>query len=243
MTIDPHHALRVDLAAAFRLSVDMGWEEAVGNHFSAATSADGSRFLLNPRWQHFSTIRASDLQEWSAADDVAHHPKPPDPSAWCLHATLHAEVPSARVLLHLHPPYATALMALKDPALKPVDQNTARFFERTAIDAHYGGLADDRQEALRVAQLLKKAPIVLMGNHGVLVSSDSVAMAFDELYFLERAARTLIFAYQTHQPLNVLSDEIARRTAEGWRQYDGAALAHFEFLKSPLRHREPSFEA
>ena len=34
-------ALRVDLAAAFRLAVDMGWHESVGNHFSLAVSADG----------------------------------------------------------------------------------------------------------------------------------------------------------------------------------------------------------
>jgi len=234
------HAVRVDLATAFRAAVKMGWDEAVGNHFSAATSADGQRFLLNPRWQHFSTIKASDLQEWHVADAVADHPNPPDPSAWCLHATVHAMVPHARVLLHVHPPYATALMALQDPAIKPVDQNTARFFERTVIDREYGGLADDQREAVRVAQLVARAPVVLMGNHGVMVSGEDVATAFDDLYFLERAARTLVLAYQTQQPLNVLSDAVARHTAAGWNAYAGAAYAHFEFLKSSLRREDPS---
>lgn len=53
--------LRVDLAAAFRLSVRNDWHEAVANHLSLAVSADGKKFLMNPRWRHFSRIKASEL--------------------------------------------------------------------------------------------------------------------------------------------------------------------------------------
>ena len=42
-------ALRVDLAAAFRLAVHFDWHESVANHFSAAISDDGKTFLLNPQ--------------------------------------------------------------------------------------------------------------------------------------------------------------------------------------------------
>ena len=54
-------ALRVDLAAAFRLAYHFNWHESVGNHFSVAASPDGSKFLMNPKWRHFSSIKASDL--------------------------------------------------------------------------------------------------------------------------------------------------------------------------------------
>ena len=50
---------RVELAAAFRLAVHEGWHEGVANHFSAAVSEDGTRFLMNPRWRHFSQVGAS----------------------------------------------------------------------------------------------------------------------------------------------------------------------------------------
>jgi ribulose-5-phosphate 4-epimerase/fuculose-1-phosphate aldolase len=50
MTDEEITALRVDMAAAFRLAVQFDWHESVGNHFSAAVSSDGKRFLLNPRW-------------------------------------------------------------------------------------------------------------------------------------------------------------------------------------------------
>ena len=53
--------LRVDLAAAFRLAAEFGWHEAVANHFSLAVSADGKRFLMNPRWRHFARVKASEL--------------------------------------------------------------------------------------------------------------------------------------------------------------------------------------
>ena len=137
-------ALRVDLAAAFRLAARFGWHESVANHFSAAVSADGKTFLLNPRWRHFSNIRASDLLLLDADDDgVMEREDAPDPSAWCIHGAIHAAVPHARVLLHCHPIHSTALCGLKDPAIKPIDQNTARFHSRAAIDLGYGGIADD----------------------------------------------------------------------------------------------------
>ena len=53
--------IRIDLAASLRLACREGWNEAVANHFSAAVSADGRKFLVNPRWVHWSRVRASDF--------------------------------------------------------------------------------------------------------------------------------------------------------------------------------------
>jgi ribulose-5-phosphate 4-epimerase/fuculose-1-phosphate aldolase len=53
--------LRTDLAAAFRIIAKLGMHEAVANHFSAAVSAEGRKFLMNPKWRHFSRIKASEL--------------------------------------------------------------------------------------------------------------------------------------------------------------------------------------
>jgi ribulose-5-phosphate 4-epimerase/fuculose-1-phosphate aldolase len=93
---DDERALRVDLAAAFRLAVEFDWHESVGNHFSAAMSNDGKRFLMNPRWRHFSQIRATDLQSLDADDpEVMHRPDAPDPSAWTIHGSIHRARPHA----------------------------------------------------------------------------------------------------------------------------------------------------
>jgi ribulose-5-phosphate 4-epimerase/fuculose-1-phosphate aldolase len=234
--------LRIDLAAAFRLIADFGWHESVGNHLSAAATPDGRRFLLNPRWRHFALIRASDLMLLDALDSsVMGRPDAPDPSAWTIHGSIHRSVPSARVILHCHPPYATALACLKDPSIKPIDQNTARYFDVAALDLDFGGIADDAAEGARLAALLGNRPILIMGNHGVTVTAPTVAQAFEDLYFLERAAKTLMLAYASGQPLNILSDEIAKRTADGWRAYEGMAFSHFEQLKTMLDRKDPSY--
>ena len=235
-------ALRVDLAAAFRLTASFGWSESVGNHFSAALSADGRRFLLNPKWRHFGAIRASDLLALDADDAQAlTRPDAPDASAWTVHGAIHRVRPSVRVLLHCHPPYATALSTLKDPSLKPLDNNTARFFNRVGIDQGFGGIADDAEEGRRLAAALGDRKTLMMGNHGISCSGDTVAEAFEDLYFFERAARTLMLAYASGQPLNVLSDEIAEKTAAGWDAYKGMAPAHFAYLKDELDKRDPSY--
>jgi len=234
--------LRIDLAAAFRLAVQFDWHESVGNHFSAAVSADGKRFLMNPRWRHFGSMCASDLMLLDADDrDVMGRPDAPDPSAWTIHGTIHRKRPSARVLLHCHPPYATALSTLKDPSMKPIDNNTARYFGRLGFDLNFGGIADEAEEGERLTKALGNHQTLLMGNHGVTATGETVAEAFEDLYFFERAARTLILAYSTGKPLNVLSDEIAEKTAEGWLAYKGMAFAHFDHLKAQLDKAAPSY--
>lgn len=240
---DALRQLRIDLAAAFRLAVEFGWHESVGNHFSAAVSADGKRFLMNPKWKHFGSIRASDLLLLDADDpDVMTRPGAPDASAWTIHGTIHRERPSVRVLLHCHPPYATALSTLKDPSMKPLDNNTARFFGNLGVDLEFGGIADEAEEGARLARSLGNHKTLMMGNHGVTCTGETVAEAFEDLYFFERAAKTLILAYSTGQPLNVLSDEIARKTAEGWNDYKGMAFEHFDYLKKELDAKDPTYK-
>lgn len=235
-------ALRVDLAAAFRLAVRFGWHESVGNHFSAAVSADGKRFLLNPRWRHFGAIRASDLLLLDADDPtVMDRPDAPDASAWTVHGGIHRTCPHARVMLHCHPVHATALACLADPRLLPIDNNTARFFNRHAIDTGFGGIADTDSEGTRLAAALGTQHTLIMGNHGVTCTGETVAEAFEDLYFLEKAAQTLLLAYASGQPLAVLSDEVAENTARGWEPYRGMAQQHFAYLKDELDRADPSY--
>ncbi|MBE9637213.1 class II aldolase/adducin family protein [Salipiger mangrovisoli] len=228
-------ALRQDLAAAFRICHQMGWSESVGNHFSAAVSEDGARLLLNPRWQHFATIRPEDLLLLDSGDEtVLDGPDAPDASAWCVHGTLHRRKPEAKVILHCHSPYATALSCLADPTVVPIDNNTARFYGRTAYDLDFGGIADAEEEGERLADSLGDKSVLVMGNHGITVVGETVADAYEDLYFFEKAAQTLILARSSGEKLSVLSDAVAQNTADGWRAYRGMAARHFDFLKAQL---------
>ncbi|MEX5600388.1 class II aldolase/adducin family protein [Pseudophaeobacter sp. C1-32P7] len=233
---DTETVLRADLANAFRICHMLGWSESVGNHFSAAVSADGQQFLLNAKWQHFDTIAPEDLLLLDSQSRET--PATADASAWCVHGTLHRRLPEARVVLHAHSPYATALACLKDPTMVPIDNNTARFYGRTAYDLSFGGIADATEEGERLADAIGDKSVLVMGNHGVTIVGDTVAEAFEDLYFFEKAAQTLILARSDGSPLAVLSDAVAQNTADGWRAYRGMAQKHFEYLCSVLSQRQ-----
>ncbi len=234
--------LRVDLAAAFRLAAINGWHEAVANHLSLAVSADGKTFLMNPRWKHFSRIKASELLLLDTDDpETMNRPDAPDLTAWSIHGRMHANVPQARCIIHLHPPYATALASLANPDILPIDQNTARFFNRVAVDADYGGMANSDAEGDRLGRLIGNRQIMMMGNHGVLTCAATVAEAFDLTYYLERSCRNLILAYSTGQPLKVMSEAVAEKTAQEWAADREQFHAHFAEMKAILDQQDPSY--
>ena len=229
-------AERVDMAAAFRWTARLNMHEAVANHFSLAVNVDGSRFLINPNGRHFSRITASSLVEIDANDPATlNRPDAPDPTAWGLHGSIHRALPHARCVLHIHSIHATVLASLADSRLPAIDQNTAMFFGRHVVDEQYGGMAFE-EEGARCASLLANPKIttMVMGNHGVLVVGQTVAEAFNRLYYFERAAETYIRALQTGQPLRVLPDAVAEKTAREWEAYPGFAEAHLREIKAIL---------
>jgi ribulose-5-phosphate 4-epimerase/fuculose-1-phosphate aldolase len=231
-----HWQERVDLAAAFRWTARLNMHEAVANHFSLSINDDGTKFLMNPNQVHFSRVRASDLLLLDANDpDTLKLPGAPDPTAWGLHGSIHRACPHARCAMHVHSIFATVLASLADSSLPPIDQNTATFFNRVVIDEDFSGLAFE-SEGTRCAQLLSdpNKKTMIMGNHGVMITGDNVADTFNRLYYFERAAETYIRALQTGQPLRVLSDEIAEKTAQELEDYPGQADQHLSELKAIL---------
>ena len=234
---------RADLAAAFRWIARLDMHEAVANHCSLALDAEGTVFLINPNQAHFARIKASDLLVLDALDPATlSQPDAPDPTAWGLHGAIHRRCPHARCVLHVHSVYATVLATLSDATLPPIDQNTATFYNRYVVDHGYDGLAFEA-EGERCAALMSdpKISVMVMGNHGVLVIGDSVATAFNRLYYFERAARTYIEALQTGRPLRVLSDAVAEKTARQMAAYPEQGERHFAELKAILDEEGSSY--
>jgi ribulose-5-phosphate 4-epimerase/fuculose-1-phosphate aldolase len=238
-----HRQERADLAAAFRWAARLNYHEGVANHFSVAVNEAGTQFLMNPNQSHFSRIKASDLILVDANDpETMNRADAPDPTAWGLHGALHRQCQHARVALHVHSIHATILSTLRDPRLPPIDQNCAMFFNRYAIDTEYGGLAFE-EEAERCCQQLSdpNKKVLIMCHHGVMVIGEDVADAFNRLFYFERAAETYIKALWTGQPLSVLSDAVAEKTATELETYPGQAQRHFAELRAILDTEEPDY--
>jgi len=238
---DPHWEDRVDLACLFRWTARLDMHEGIANHYSLAVNDDGSQFLMNPCGMHFSRIKASDLILLDVNDpSCMDRPDAPDRTAWALHGGVHRKNPQARCVLHVHSKYATALACLKDPSMPPIDQNTMRFYDRLAFDDGYDGMGLDG-EAERVCNQFGDKPILVMGNHGIMVLGKSAAWAFDDLYYFEKAAATLMTAYASGRELSVVSDAVARKTMEQWMEYPDAAENHLRELKAILDAEEPEY--
>ena len=137
---------------------------------------------------------------------------------------------------------ATVLASLADSLLPPIDQNSAMFFGRQVVDDNYGGLAFEG-EGERCSRLLAdpRIQVMVMGNHGILVVGNTVAEAFNRMYYFERAAETYIKALWTGQPLRRLSDAVASKVAAEMDDYPGQADRHLEELKAILDEQEPAY--
>jgi len=247
MSVTPIHQVenslaeeRRDLATAFRWTARLNMHEGIANHFSLAVSDDGTRFLLNPYGRHFSQMRASDLMLLDARNAADGQRGDVDPTAWCIHGAIHRKLPHARCILHVHSKYATVLSTLQDSTLPPIDQTTMRYFNRVAVDDGFDGMGLG-DEAERLAGTIGNCSTLIMGNHGLLVVGETVARTFDNLYYFERAAETVINAYQTGKPLRIASDEVAEKTARQWEGYPDMGERHFTALKDILDREEPEY--
>ncbi len=233
--------LRCDLAASLRMAARMGLHEGICNHFSAMLPGSANQFLVNRYGLAFAEATASSLLICDFDGNVLHGEGEPEATAFFIHARLHKSLPRARVALHTHMPYATALAMVEGEPLVWAGQSALKFLGRTVVDPDYNGLALDEAEGDRIAASMGDADIVFLRNHGVMVTGRTVAAAFDDLYYLERACEAQVLAMSTGRKLCPVPPEIAQHTATQMRGDTGSAALHLASLRRRLDREEPEY--
>ena len=233
---------RIDLAACFRMAARLGLEEGICNHFSALVPGRPDLFLVNPYGWAFQEITASRLLICDFEGGVVAGQGVPEVTAFYIHARLHMRNPRAVAAFHTHMPYATALAMLEGEPLAWAGQTALKFYGRTVVDETYNGLALDCAEGDRIAAAMGGADIAFMRNHGVLVTAPSIAEAWDDLYYLERAAQAQVLAESTGRRLQPVERTLAEATARQMREGGSeSARLHLESIKRVLLAEEPEF--
>ncbi len=233
---------RIDLAACFRMAARHGLEEGICNHFSALVPGRDDLFLVNPYGMAFAEVTASSLLVCAIGGHVVEGEGRPEATAFFIHARLHAKLPRARAAFHTHMPNATALSMVEGEPLAWAGQTALKFHGRTAVDEAYNGLALDDAEGDRIAATLGDADVVFLRNHGVIVTGPTIAEAWDDLYYLERAAEVQVKALSTGRPLRPVDSQTARRVAAQMREGDPeSARLHLESVKRMLMRDDPAF--
>lgn len=233
---------RVDLAACFRFADRLGFHEGICNHFSAVVPGYDDLFLVNPYGYAFREVTASKLLVCDFDGNVVAGDGVPEATAFHIHARLHKNVPRARVALHTHMPYATALTMVEGDPLVFAGQTALKFYGRTVVDQNYNGLALDNTEGDRIAASIGTADIVFMKHHGVMVLGNTIAEAWDDLYYLERACEVQCLALSTGRRIIPVSEAVAQATAKQMRDGDAeSARLHIESMKRTLDSEEPDY--
>ncbi len=242
------NATRIDLAAAFCWAARLGLHEGICNHFSLAVPGCDDRYLINPQGVHWTEMRARDLLVIDGAGKVIEGEGEVEATAYFIHTRIHRARSRARCVLHTHMPSATALTMIEGGRLEPCVQSALRFYGDIAYDDEtvpgggYRGLALDTAEGDRMARQLGEKRILFLANHGVIVVGPDIATAFDDLYYLERAAAAQVLAMSTGRKLRLVGDNLARATAaQIVADQPLYARLHFDALKRILDRAAPEY--
>lgn len=233
---------RIDLAACLRMAARLGLEEGICNHFSAVVPGHPDFFLVNRLGWAFQEATASSLLICDFEGNVIAGDGVPEATAFFIHARLHKMSPRVGAAFHTHMPNATALSMVEGDPFIWAGQTSLKFYGRVAVDENYNGLALDEREGDRIAAVLGDKDILFMKNHGVMVCAPNIAEAWDDLYYLERAAEVQLKAMSTGRRLVPISEAIAEQAAKQMREGDPeSARLHLESVRRVLDRQAPEY--
>ena len=156
-------------------------------------------------------------------------------------SAVHAARPDVQCVIHTHSPAGMAVSMLKC-GLQPLSQH-AQFFYGAVAYHGYEGIALDTDERSRLVADLGDKPVMILRNHGLLVTGPTVPMAFSSLFTLERACLAQMMAMGTGQELVYPPESVSRKTRE---QASGPAttLAQAEWpaLLRLVERLDPSYK-
>lgn len=212
-------ALRVDLAAAYRLAAIYGWTDLNNTHFSARVPGPEHHFLLNPFGMLFDEITASSLIKVDQAGKVlGNSDYSANPAGFIIHGAIHMAVPKAQCIIHTHSRFGTAV-AMQKQGLLPASQKALTVMGWLAYH-DFEGPALSADERPRIVSDLGDRSILVLRNHGLLTIGETVGEALVWMYRIETACRQQIDALSGGSELSPLSKQTQQRSIDlGLKMY------------------------
>lgn len=185
-------AIRVDLAACYRLVAFFGWDDLIFTHISARVG-DSHNFLINPYGLMFEEVTASNLVRVDLdGNKTLASPHDINPAGYTIHSAVHAARADAGCVLHLHTMAGIAVSCQKQ-GLLPISQQASIAIQSLAYH-DYEGIALNPQEKVRLQADLGATRNFILRNHGLLTVGRSVADAFMAMFNLQRACEIQVLA-------------------------------------------------
>ncbi len=237
-------AVRVDLAAAYRLVARYGWEDLVFTHISSRVPGTEDQFLINPYGLFFDEITASSLvkidQKGQKLEDS---PFSVNAAGFIIHSAIHAARHDAKCVLHTHTPSGVAVSTQRE-GLLPISQHS--LFVLGSLGYHdFEGPALDEGEKPRLVADLGDARCLILRNHGLLTVGETVADAFVNMYYLEASCSIQVRAQSGGGELIPVPKEVLDRgyanAANAQRRVGGPGQLVWPGLLRRLDRTDSSF--
>lgn len=173
------------LAAAFRILAGEGFSENMAGHITVA-DADGN-LRVNPWGLWWSEVSASDICLVTPEAEVISGRWDVTPAIH-IHTELHRRRADARVVVHNHPYHSTVLAAL---GMVPdvLHQTGCLFDGELAFVDEYTGEIDSAALGADLARRIGDASVVVLANHGVIVTAPTVEEATYKSATIDRQCR------------------------------------------------------
>ena len=200
-------AIRVDLAACYRMVAHYGWDDLIFTHISARVPGPDAHFLINPYGMLFEEVTASSLVKVDLdGNKILDSEFDINPAGFNIHSAVHEAREDAHCVLHLHTNEGVAVSILED-GLEAFSQ--ASLFPLSGLSYHaYEGVSLDPDEKQRLVADLGENNFFILRNHGLLTCASTIPDAFLFMYIMQRAAETQLLAQGTGKPLIKVPDAI-----------------------------------
>ncbi|MDM0031775.1 class II aldolase/adducin family protein [Variovorax sp. J22P271] len=212
---------RCELAALYRVVAHFRMTDLIDTHISARVPGAAPQFLINRYGVLFHEMRARDLVRIDLDGRRVDGGEPDDgvnAAGFTIHSAIHAAREDVACVIHTHTAAGIAVSAQHD-GLLPLSQHALKFYGRLGYH-DYEGIALDLDERERLVRDLGPHMAMILRNHGLLAVGRSIAQAFDQIYFLERACQAQVQAMAGGAALRLPPEHIRARTC---RQYDIAS--------------------
>lgn len=235
-------ALRVELAACYRIFAMLGWTELIYNHITVRIPGPRADFLINPFGLHYSEVTASNLVRIDLDGRIVGHSDwPVNPAGFTIHGAIHAGVPGAHCVMHTHTTAGMAV-ACSRGGLSISNFYSAQLHGKLAYH-EFEGITVRADEGPRLVRAIGDRPAVILRNHGLLAWGDSIHRAFAILWLLQRACEIQV-ASTAMGPVIEVPEEIQRRCTADSLQFDprfGAGRDMFDALVRQVDRIDPSY--
>jgi len=212
---DAEWAIRCELAAFYRLLAHFRMTDLIDTHVSVRVPGDEELFLINRYGVLFHEMKASDLVKIDingSVMDELHTASSVNKAGFNIHSAIHAARHDAVCIVHTHTSAGMAVSAQED-GLLPITQHALKFYG--CLSYHdYEGIALNAAECPRLVADLGSNMAMILRNHGLLAVGGSIAEAFNQIYFLERACQAQVAALAGGQRLRLPPEDVCELTAK-----------------------------